>query len=146
MSDKQNSKAELERCAAEAQKAMAKLVQAIVTSSLSNSDISTVVASLQPAGKPPKKAAKKITRVVQAARVGHTVKAPKAKKRGPAKGSKAEARPCPVTGILNTHRRFSYLMPEVRTKTNLRLYRGWVKKTASLAAPAPEQQQQPVAG
>ena len=40
-------------------------------------------------------------------------------KRGPKEGSKAQAKPCPVTGVLNTHRRFSYLMPEVRTPENL---------------------------
>jgi hypothetical protein len=40
-------------------------------------------------------------------------------KRGPKEGSKAQAKPCPVTGVLNTHRRFSYLMPEARTPENL---------------------------
>jgi hypothetical protein len=40
-------------------------------------------------------------------------------KRGPKEGSKAQAKPCPVTGVMNTHRRFSYLMPEVRTPENL---------------------------
>lgn len=36
------------------------------------------------------------------------------------KGNKpAEAKPCPVTGVLNTHKRFSYLMPEARTPANL---------------------------
>lgn len=40
-------------------------------------------------------------------------------KRGPKEGSKAQAKPCPVTGVLNKHRRFSYLMPEVRTPENL---------------------------
>jgi len=41
------------------------------------------------------------------------------KRRGPKLGSKAAAKPCPVTGTLNTHRRFSYLMPEARTAENL---------------------------
>lgn len=41
------------------------------------------------------------------------------KQRGPEKGTKAQAKPCPVTGVLNTHRRFSYLMPEARTPENL---------------------------
>jgi hypothetical protein len=45
--------------------------------------------------------------------------APLKGKRGPKEGSKAQAKPCPVTGVLNTHRRFSYLMPEVRTPENL---------------------------
>lgn len=39
-----------------------------------------------------------------------------------------EALPCPVTGVLNKHRRFSYLMPEARTPANLKKYRGWAKK------------------
>lgn len=43
--------------------------------------------------------------------------------RGPKKGSKAEPKPCPVTGVLNTHRRFSYLMPEVRTAENLAAFK-----------------------
>lgn len=37
---------------------------------------------------------------------------------------KATPKPCPITGILNTGRRFSYLMPEVRTPENLAKYRG----------------------
>jgi hypothetical protein len=45
------------------------------------------------------------------------------KKRGPKEGSKAVAKPCPVTGVPNTHRRFSYLMPEVRTPENLAKYK-----------------------
>lgn len=45
------------------------------------------------------------------------------KQRGPEKGSKAQAKPCPVTGVLNTHRRFSYLMPEVRTPGNLKKFK-----------------------
>lgn len=43
-------------------------------------------------------------------------------------GTKAEMKPCPVTGIPNTHRRFSYLMPEVRTAANLRKYKGWSRR------------------
>lgn len=46
-----------------------------------------------------------------------------AKKTGPKEGTKATAKPCPVTGVLNTHRRFSYLMPEVRTPENLAKYK-----------------------
>jgi hypothetical protein len=46
-----------------------------------------------------------------------------AKKTGPKEGSKAQAKPCPVTGVLNTHRRFSYLMPEARTPENLAKYK-----------------------
>ena len=34
----------------------------------------------------------------------------------------------PVTGVMNTHRRFSYLMPEVRTAANLKKFKGWAKK------------------
>lgn len=45
------------------------------------------------------------------------------RKRGPEKGTKAQAKPCPVTGVLNTHRRFSYLMPEVRTPENLKKFK-----------------------
>lgn len=37
--------------------------------------------------------------------------------------AKSAPKPCPVTGILNTHRRFSYLMPEARTAENLERYR-----------------------
>lgn len=46
-----------------------------------------------------------------------------AKTRGPEKGTKAQAKPCPVTGALNTHRRFSYLMPEARTPENLKKFK-----------------------
>lgn len=45
------------------------------------------------------------------------------KQRGPEKGTKAQAKPCPVTGVLNTHRRFSYLMPEARTPENLKKFK-----------------------
>lgn len=55
------------------------------------------------------------------------VKPKKAKKPGPKPGLKAVPRPCPVTGTLNTYRRFSYLMPEVRTAANLKKYKGWAK-------------------
>jgi hypothetical protein len=41
------------------------------------------------------------------------------KRRGLKPGINSSAKPCPVTGTLNTHRRFSYLMPEVRTPENL---------------------------
>lgn len=40
-----------------------------------------------------------------------------------------EAKPCPVTGVLNKHLRFSYLMPEVRTPENLAKYRMTAKKS-----------------
>ena len=52
---------------------------------------------------------------------------PEAKKRGPKAGNKATAKPCPVTGIPNTHRRFSYLMPEARTPENLAKFKGGKK-------------------
>lgn len=45
------------------------------------------------------------------------------KTRGPKPGIKAESKPCPVTGVLNTHRRFSYLMPEARTPENLKKFK-----------------------
>ena len=45
------------------------------------------------------------------------------KRRGPPMGTVAVAKPCPVTGIPNTHRRFSYLMPEARTPENLAKYK-----------------------
>lgn len=51
--------------------------------------------------------------------------------RGPKKGSKAPKKPCPVTGTLNTHRRFSYLMPEVRTPENLAKFKGGGKAKAA---------------
>lgn len=51
--------------------------------------------------------------------VPEPVSVPTTKQRGPKPGAKAESKPCPVTGIPNTHRRFSYLMPEVRTPENL---------------------------
>lgn len=51
---------------------------------------------------------------------------------------KAEMRPCPVTGILNSARRYSYLMPEHRTKENLEKYRGWTHRDGDEAA-APAQ-------
>lgn len=50
---------------------------------------------------------------------------------GPKKGAKAPKKPCPVTGVLNTHRRFSYLMPEVRTAENLAKYKGASKSKAA---------------
>lgn len=39
------------------------------------------------------------------------------------KGRTIPEKPCPVTGKLNRHRRFSYLMPEVRTPENLVKFR-----------------------
>lgn len=50
---------------------------------------------------------------------------------GPKKGAKAPQKPCPVTGILNTHRRYSYLMPEARTPENLAKYKGASKAKAA---------------
>jgi hypothetical protein len=38
-------------------------------------------------------------------------------------GTKIPLRPCPVTGVPNKHRRFSYLMPGVRTPENIEKYR-----------------------
>lgn len=48
-------------------------------------------------------------------------------KTGPKEGTRAVAKPCPVTGVLNTHRRFSYLMPEARTPENLAKYKRGAK-------------------
>lgn len=47
------------------------------------------------------------------------------RRRGPSRyrGVPIEPKPCPVTGILNKHRRWSYLMPEARTPENLRKFR-----------------------
>lgn len=56
---------------------------------------------------------------------------PVKKTRGPKKGVKAPQKPCPVTGVLNTHRRFSYLMPEVRTPENLAKFKGGGKAKAA---------------
>jgi hypothetical protein len=66
-------------------------------------------------------------------------------KRGPKKGLKATPRPCPVTGILNTYRRFSYLVPEVRTAANLKKYKGWAKNDAPTPAPVKVKPTQKVA-
>jgi hypothetical protein len=55
-------------------------------------------------------------------------------KRGPKKGGKAQPKPCPVTGTLNTYRRFSYLMPEVRTPENLAKFKGASKAQPAKAA------------
>jgi hypothetical protein len=74
--------------------------------------------------------------VAAGAKAAKSAKAPKASKaakadrRGPKKGGKAVAKPCPVTGVLNTHRRFSYLMPEVRTPENLAKFKGAAKAKA----------------
>ena len=57
-------------------------------------------------------------------------RAPKIGGGGVGSGKPAELVPCPVTGEPNKARRFSYLMPDYRTKENLRKYRGWHKKTA----------------
>jgi hypothetical protein len=43
-------------------------------------------------------------------------------------GAAGLLKPCPVTGIMNSHRRFSYLMPEARTAENLAKYRSDHKK------------------
>lgn len=50
----------------------------------------------------------------------------------------AEMKPCPVTGIPNRHRRFSYLMPEVRTAENLMKFKKTEgpSKQVSIAIPS----------
>ena len=52
------------------------------------------------------------------------------KRRGPKPGIAAALKPCPVTGIPNKHRRFSYLMPEARTPENLEKYRKQSKENS----------------
>lgn len=47
--------------------------------------------------------------------------------RSNSKALKGMLKPCPVTGVLNSHRRFSYLMPEVRTPENLAKFKGAAK-------------------
>lgn len=37
--------------------------------------------------------------------------------------AKVAPKPCPVTGILNTNLRYSYLMPQARTPENLAKYK-----------------------
>jgi hypothetical protein len=69
-----------------------------------------------------------------------TAKAPKAKAQKAKAEGKAEMKPCPVTGVMNTHRRFSYLMPEVRTAANLKKYKGWAKKQPQATEQAAPQQ------
>lgn len=49
-------------------------------------------------------------------------------------GKPADAKPCPVTGVMNVHRRYSYLMPEARTPENLAKFKKKAlpaKKTAT---------------
>ena len=54
--------------------------------------------------------------------------APKVKARKTTRKGGAMLKPCPVTGIPNKHRRFSYLMPEARTPENLAKYKGAARK------------------
>ena len=87
------------------------------------------------AEKPPKSivartASKAHGKVVKAQKKTKVVKA----KRGPKKGGKAQPKPCPVTGTLNTYRRFSYLMPEARTPENLAKFKGASKAQPAKAA------------
>lgn len=49
-------------------------------------------------------------------------------------GAPGLLRPCPVTGVMNSHRRFSYLMPEARTPANLAKYNSKQKKLAAKAS------------
>jgi len=42
-------------------------------------------------------------------------------------GGKGVQKPCPVTGVPNSYRRFSYLMPEARTPENLAKFKGGAK-------------------
>lgn len=47
---------------------------------------------------------------------------------GKASGGAGMLKPCPVTGIPNSHRRFSYLMPEARTPENLAKFKAGKKR------------------
>lgn len=49
-------------------------------------------------------------------------------------GAPGLLRACPVTGVMNSHRRFSYLMPEARTPANLAKYSAKQKKLAAKAS------------
>ena len=71
----------------------------------------------------------RVKRAVASKRVVKVV-GKRASKKAALASSKAQMKPCPVTGILNTHRRFSYLMPEVRTAANLKKFKGWASKGA----------------
>lgn len=108
----------------EATNAIAALLMETVKAAIAQADIGAVNAN------PASPARKTVTKA--------TFKAPRAKTATKAKAvkvvdGKAEMKPCPVTGILNTHRRFSYLMPEVRTAANLKKFKGWAKKNATTA-------------
>lgn len=102
----------------EATNAIAALLMETVKAAIAQADIGAVNAN------PASPTRKTVTKA--------TFKAPRAKTAAKAKAAKAdgkaEMKPCPVTGILNTHRRFSYLMPEVRTAANLKKFKGWAKK------------------
>lgn len=113
------------------------LSQAFIAFSLALRDADIAVASpsrktvTKATIKPMREKTEKTEKPAKAAKV----KAAKAKPEG-----KAEMKACPVTGILNTHRRFSYLMPEVRTAANLKKYKGWAKKQPQTTEqPAAEQ-------
>lgn len=110
----------------EATNAIAALLMETVKAAIAQADIGAVTtSSTAPARKTVTKATFKPAKAKKAA-------APKTKAEG-----KAEMKPCPVTGVMNTHRRFSYLMPEVRTAANLKKYRGWAKKQAATTEAAP---------
>lgn len=116
---------------AEATNAITALLMETVKAAIAQADIGAITATPSaPARKTVTKATFKPARVKRAAVTVEKVRPAKA-------DGKAEMKPCPVTGILNTHRRFSYLMPEVRTAANLKKFKGWAKKNAAVAtAPA----------
>lgn len=111
------------------------LADAFIQFSLALRDSDIAVASTE------RKTVTKATIKPPRAKAEKVAKAPKAAKAKKAAGG-AEMKPCPVTGVMNTHRRFSYLMPEVRTAANLKKYKGWAKKqpqaeaATTAAAPA----------
>lgn len=117
MADKNGS--DVQKHVAEASEAVAKLVLAMARASLLG--VSTEV-----------QLGKQAEEAIAAMTLGGTTTVRTEKK--PRKGGGAEALPCPVTGILNKHRRFSYLMPEARTAANLKKYRGWAKAKKSRAS------------
>lgn len=102
-----SDKSDVQRYVAEATEVVTKLVQALAREAISD------FAEAKPLA----------THGATGAGVGGGTDGRKAKK------DKAVAMPCPVTGVMNTHRRFSYLMPEARTPANLKKYRGWSKNS-----------------
>jgi hypothetical protein len=111
-------------------KKKAKLIRTLTDTLYELLTIEPVVAEKPPKSIVARTASKAHGKVVKAQKKAKVVKA----KRGPKKGGKAQPKPCPVTGTLNTYRRFSYLMPEVRTPENLAKFKGASKAKPAVAA------------